>query len=61
MHVSIRLGTQLVAARIIEDRGPLGVGGRRLYRVEISVVPGETLSFELPEDDLIFEEEAQPA
>jgi hypothetical protein len=59
--ISVRFGSQLVPGTIIEDRGPLGVGGRRLYRVEVSIVPGETDSFDMPEDDLIFHEEAQPA
>ena len=38
--------------RVIEDRGPLGIGGRRLVRVE--VLEGDVpISFELPEELLL--------
>jgi hypothetical protein len=40
-------------ARIIEDRGPIGVGGRRLYRIERFWSEGEPDRFEMPEVELI--------
>jgi hypothetical protein len=40
-------------ARILEDRGPLGVRGRRLYRVQPPQdALGESSPFEMPEDEL---------
>jgi hypothetical protein len=39
-------------AQIVEDRGPLGVKGRRLYRVRLDPEQGETSSFEVPEEEL---------
>jgi hypothetical protein len=50
--VSFTLGAIHVVARIIEDRGPLGVGGRRLYRIETQFEDGEMDRFEVREDDL---------
>jgi hypothetical protein len=42
-----------VIAKIIEDRGPIGVGGRRLYRIERTWDEGEPDRFEVPEVELI--------
>jgi hypothetical protein len=50
--VWILRGTRPVHAEIIEDRGRLGVGGRRLYRIRIPVTDDETIAFELPEEDI---------
>jgi len=36
----------------MEDRGSIGVGGRRLYRVHVFVDPFEPMSFELSEDEI---------
>jgi len=36
----------------VEDRGPLGVNGRRLYRVQIDEERGEASAFEMPENEL---------
>ena len=46
--VTLRYGLSDVPARIIEDRGPLGVRGRRLYRVLMV----DDRDFEVPEEDL---------
>jgi hypothetical protein len=48
--VSFQLGTRWVQGTIVEDRGPIGVNGRRLYRVEFRVGPqSESVSHaELP-------------
>ncbi|MBI1916198.1 MAG: hypothetical protein HYS12_15910 [Planctomycetes bacterium] len=37
---------------VVEDRGPLGVGGRRLYGLHYEFLPGETRYTERPEVDL---------
>jgi hypothetical protein len=40
--------------RVVEDRGPLGVGGRRLVRVEVlDGAPETPMTFELPEELLL--------
>ena len=41
-----------VLAKIIEDRGRLGVGGRRLYRIRVNNEFEAPSSFEMPEDEL---------
>lgn len=50
-HVLLRMGINDVAGVIIEDRGPIGVNGRRLYRVRITL--GDTLQeLEVPAEEL---------
>ena len=39
-------------ARIIEDRGPLGVGGRRIYRLRLELPMTDPMEFELSENFL---------
>lgn len=34
-RVTFRVGHTVFHARVVEDRGPLGVGGRQLVRVEV--------------------------
>lgn len=53
--VWLLMGHRPVKAEILEDRGPLGVGGRRLYRIKVEVAPGESSSFKLSADDLAAE------
>jgi hypothetical protein len=50
--VSLRLGADQAQGEILEDRGPLAAEGRRLFRIRIDVAPDESLSFEMPEDEL---------
>ena len=50
--VSLQMGGQRVNGVVLEDRGPIGVGGRRLYRIEVSLLPQENVSFEMAEEDL---------
>jgi hypothetical protein len=45
-------GTEKVAGEILEDRGPLGEYGRRLYRVRINAGRDDESSFEIPEEDI---------
>jgi hypothetical protein len=51
-RVSLRLGLQNSLGTIIEDRGFLGSGGRRLYRVKVDFDPPNVTFIELPEEDL---------
>jgi hypothetical protein len=39
-------------AEVVEDRGPLGVGGRRLYGVKFRADEWNEITTELPEDSL---------
>ena len=48
--VSFLYGTEKVAGEIVEDRGPLGDHGRRLYRVRINAGQEDESSFEIPEE-----------
>ncbi|SRR6266498_4783091 len=41
-----------VVAQILEDRGPLGCKGRRIYRLRLDREATEPDLFEMPEDDL---------
>ena len=45
-------GPKKVSARIVEDRGLLGVHGRRLYRVQLDDTLGQASTFEMPENEL---------
>lgn len=45
-------GTGTLEAVIVEDRGRLGVGGRRLYGIHYHFSPEETRYGELPEEAL---------
>lgn len=52
-RVSLRFGRRSVRGTIIEDRGPLGVGGRRLWRVRLQMSDvSEPIEVEVPESDL---------
>jgi hypothetical protein len=50
--VSFAYGPRRVWAQVIEDRGPLGVNRRRVYRVRLDQDGAEPLAFEMPEDYL---------
>jgi hypothetical protein len=50
--VKFAYGPKKVSARIVEDRGLLGVQGRRLYRVQLDDELGQPSTFEVPEDEL---------
>jgi len=46
-------GAREVVATVIEDRGNIGVGGRRLLRVRVELTGGaEPLEFEVPAKDV---------
>ena len=51
--VKVRFGNGRTPARIIEDRGPIGVKGRRLVRVQlIKSIHDLDQSFEVPVEEL---------
>ena len=50
--VSLLYGTRRLVAQVIEDRGRLGVGGRRLYRIRVDQDQGEPDTFEVREEYL---------
>lgn len=49
--VQFRFGTLMVNGVVREDRGPIGVGGRRLYLIHFSPEPYYASSIELPADE----------
>lgn len=51
--VSFPFGTMNPAARVIEDRGPVGMNKRRYYRIELQLPDGEPDRFEVLEEDMI--------
>jgi hypothetical protein len=52
-EVNVRLGETVWRARIVEDRGAIGVKGRRLLRVRLLVEPEDVPQFvEVPESDI---------
>jgi hypothetical protein len=51
-RVTFRLGTRTVHGNVKEDRGPIGIKGRRLYLIEFSADPESPSLVELPADEL---------
>lgn len=54
--VGVRMGAAVRPARVIEDRGNIGAGGRRIVRVEIdpgSALDDEPMRFERPVEWLL--------
>jgi len=50
--VRFRLGIGKVVGRVIEDRGSIGVSGRRLLRVVVKAKsPEESAEIEIPADE----------
>jgi hypothetical protein len=50
--VSFLYGARRAVAQVVEDRGPIGVNGRRLYGVRLEVAPEYITTFEMPEDEM---------
>jgi hypothetical protein len=47
-------GSQVQNAEVIEDRGGVGMGGRRIFRVRVASTPQDAgLEFEVPLDSLV--------
>lgn len=51
-RVRFRLGARRFLGVIVEDRGPIGAGGRRLYVVRAQLDPISETVLELPADEL---------
>lgn len=51
-HALYRLGNGDVEVEVIEERGPIGMNGRRLVRVRMPVVASEPVEFEIAEAEL---------
>jgi hypothetical protein len=50
-RVEYYIGPQRWRAEVVEDRGKLGFGGRRIYRIRtLSRSPGAERTVEMPED-----------
>jgi hypothetical protein len=50
--VSFLFGADHPVAQIVEDRGPIGYKGRRLYTIRWRVSPDLTQTFDFPEENL---------
>lgn len=51
--VTFCVGARKIRATVVEDRGAIGVGGRRLVRIKARFSPSEDMhEFEVPLDDL---------
>lgn len=48
--VQVPMGTSNLVGEVAEDRGPIGVEGRRLYRIVIQL-DDELVNLELPADE----------
>lgn len=55
-RVSFLWGFSQLEGKIVEDRGAIGVGGRRLYRIEAPLSLGDQVVIELPESKLELKE-----
>ena len=51
-QVLIKHGFRGMIGEVIEDRGPIGVHGRRLYAVRLRLDPWNEHTSELPEESL---------
>jgi hypothetical protein len=53
-RVSLTYGFRRARAEVVEDRGNIGAGGRRILRVRlITKSPGGDRTFEVPRDEVI--------
>ena len=53
--VSFLFGSGTATGRVVEDRGRLGIGGRRLYGIRFEINPGQEVYTEMPEEELTGE------
>jgi hypothetical protein len=51
-RISFLYGPRQVQGYVVEDRGPLGAHGRRIFLVRADLGQDEESTFEVPEDDL---------
>jgi hypothetical protein len=50
--VRFHFGSHAIVGRVIEDRGPIGVGGRRLYGISYDLGADHPYYVELPAADI---------
>ena len=50
--VTFRIADRPIVGRVLEDRGPIGKGGRHLYLVRYELGKGNWHSIELPADEI---------
>lgn len=50
--VLLRFGLSTLRGTVVEDRGRLGVGGRRVWRVRVPMEYGGAMTLEVPEGEL---------
>jgi hypothetical protein len=50
--VAFTFGLTRAEGEVIEDHGPIGKGGRRLYGIRFSFSEGDAMSISLPAADL---------
>jgi hypothetical protein len=50
--VRVRLGPHELEGEVIEDRGDIGAGGRRLLRVAVTIDSETVQEYELPADQV---------
>ncbi len=52
--VRVRFGHKVLHARVVENRGPIGVGGRHIVRIEVvNTSIQDNAPFEVPEDNIL--------
>lgn len=49
--VNVPIGLRELEGRVVEDRGKIGVRGRKLYRIAMTI-DGEVVNIELPADQI---------
>lgn len=60
--VRFRIAGRSVVGWVLEDRGPIGVGGRHLYLVRYELGKGNAYTTEFPADQLeVIEPKKEPA
>lgn len=60
--IRFRIGGRSVVGKVQEDRGPIGLNGRRLYGVRYELGEGNWYATELPADQIeVIEPENEPA
>jgi hypothetical protein len=61
-EVRFQLAGRTVAGTLREDRGPIGIGGRRLYLIVYEMGKGNQYMVELPRDEFeVVEAKKGPA
>lgn len=55
-RVSFLWGFSPREGKIVEDRGAIGVGGRRLFRIDAPIEPEDEIVIELPESEFELKE-----